>query len=179
MNISKFFQYISCTILFILLFNLITSGEPASDLKIGKPAPNFYLKTLNNEDVFLSNLCGKKKLKYPVLISFWATYCKPCKKEFPIFSKISDKYTEKGLKIFLINVREPKERVETFIKENNITVPVLLDTYAKIAEKYNSHKSVPNLFLIDKNGIIVQIYNGGITEKEEEDLTNKIEELLE
>jgi len=172
-------QILLFALIFIFTCQFTATAQDKTALEVGQPAPDFYLKTINDEEIFLSNFCGEKNQKNPVLISFWGTYCKPCTKEFPIFNRLSELYSAHGLKIFLINVKEKKEIVETYIKKNNINVTVLLDTYCIVSEKYDViADKIPKLFLIDKNGIIVQIYTGGITVTQEEMLKAQLGDIL-
>jgi thiol-disulfide isomerase/thioredoxin len=71
-------------LLFLLLFVLNSQVVISSDM-IGKEAPLFSLPDLNNEYVALRDLCGEKlrkpwknKTKHVVVLSFFATWCKPC-----------------------------------------------------------------------------------------------------
>src|SRR3954464_14099976 len=76
----------------------------------GKPAPEFALQTVDGNQVELSKLKGSV-----VLLDFWATWCGPCKVELPHTQQFSaDKdLAAKGLKVFAVNQREPRERSRT------------------------------------------------------------------
>ncbi|MCS7227787.1 MAG: TlpA family protein disulfide reductase, partial [Endomicrobia bacterium] len=62
-------------------------------------ASNFSLFTLEGEPVELYPIVSKGNI---VVISFFTTWCKPCKKEFPILNKLAKKFSGKPVKIFLI-----------------------------------------------------------------------------
>ena len=66
--------------------------------------------------------------KTPLVINFWATFCKPCMEEIPHFQKLGKKYEKKGVKLLLVSL-DMKDaypgQVNTFIKNKKITVPVV------------------------------------------------------
>ena len=66
--------------------------------------------------------------KTPLVINFWATFCKPCMEEIPHFQKLGKKYEKKGVKLLLVSL-DMKDaypgQVNTFIKKKKITVPVV------------------------------------------------------
>ena len=125
------------------------------------PAPTFSLPTLAKDRISLRVFCGDTLQKphinatrHIVVLSFWATYCKPCKKELPELMKFAKKHTTDSIKIFALSIdREGSSIVAPFVKENGITLPVLLDQYRKTAERYGV-TSLPALFVIDERGII-------------------------
>jgi len=72
----------------------------------------------------------------------------------PSLERLKQKYQDKGLKILLINVGESKARVDSFMRRENYTFTVLLDSRGKVSEKY-SVLAHPAAFLIDKKGKMV------------------------
>lgn len=63
------------------------------------------------------------------ILNFWASWCKPCVDEMPDFQDIHDKYKDEKVKLLLISLDLPSQidsRVIPFLKENNITAPVIL-----------------------------------------------------
>jgi thiol-disulfide isomerase/thioredoxin len=171
--------------IFVLIVPLSLSAqtEQAKELQVGDEAPAFYLKNLDGNDVFLRNLCGQKlrqpwknKTKYAVILSFFATWCEPCKREVPILEEIYEKYKNENLKIFLINVGEKKDIVKPFVKKQGYSLPVLLDVYKVVSEKKYNIKSLPRLLIIDQEGKI-RLINRGFHERET--FVKKLENVLD
>ncbi len=123
----------------------------------GKIAPGFRLENLDGEIISLEENLGGG----PILISFWATWCKPCIEELPEVEKIYNELKEKGLKAFAISVDGEKSvaKVEPFVKAKKLSVPVLLDTNSDIARIYYA-TTVPFTVIIDSKGEIVYSHSG-------------------
>lgn len=159
------------TFIAALSLSVFAQNDTIEELLIGSEAPGFSLPDLNNEYVFLRDYCGEKlrkpyakKEKQVVVISFFATWCVPCKKEIPHLMKLEERFKNKPVKFFLIDVGETKDKVEPFLTENNITLPVLIDQYQVTSKKYGA-TSLPRLTVIDKQGK-VQKYKKGFEEAE-------------
>jgi thiol-disulfide isomerase/thioredoxin len=137
------------------------SAERPNLLSPGSEAPSFSLPTLSGDRVALSAYCGKtlskpfiNKVRHIVILSFWATYCKPCKKELPQLAAFAEKHKAENILALCINVdRESEAAVGSFVKEINLSSPVLLDPYMKTSERYGV-KSLPALFILDTLGVI-------------------------
>ncbi|MBK8662436.1 MAG: TlpA family protein disulfide reductase [Ignavibacteriales bacterium] len=140
-----------CLIAIIFLF---TTSLYAQE---GKIAPGFRLENLDGEIITLEENLGGG----PILISFWATWCKPCIEELPEIEKIYDELKEKGLKAFAISVDGEKSvaKVEPFVKAKKLSVPVLLDTNSDIARIYYA-TTVPFTVIIASKGEIVYSHSG-------------------
>ncbi len=140
---------------------LIHSVTHASPLEPGKSAPSFSLPSVSGKRESLRIWCGTKlikpfvnKIPHTVIVSFWATYCKPCMKEIPELQRYYEKHKNEHIKIFLINIDEKGAGIVVpFVKEKNYTLPVLFDPYKKTSERYGV-KSLPALFVIGPDGII-------------------------
>ncbi len=114
-----------------------------------EPAPNFTLSDLNGRTVALSDYRGNF-----VLLNFTTTWCPYCKKILPFIKELHDKYTEKGLVIFAVDIQESSRKVRSHAEKNDIPYAVLLDEKADVAVSYGV-KGVPMLVLIDKKGNII------------------------
>ncbi|MBN2708740.1 MAG: TlpA family protein disulfide reductase [Calditrichaceae bacterium] len=153
-----------------LLFNLLsaqTTDSTLNTLKTGSDAPNFYLKDIQNNDMFLRDYCGaelrqpwKNKTKHVVILSFFATWCAPCLIEIPYLEDIQNKYADQPVKFFLIDVGEKKPEVESFLKQKGYKLPVLLDIYKMVTVEKYKVSSIPQLVVISKEGKILLIKNG-------------------
>ena len=132
----------------------------------------------------LSDITGKKYdledllKKGPVLVDFWATWCKPCREYFPHLERIHKKYKSDGLSVIGINEDGPRNRrkIRSFIRSLNISFPNLVDETAEVMSDYGVY-SLPTWFLIDKDGYIIKIHKGYI-KGDEILLENEIRSLL-
>lgn len=115
-------------------------------------APDFTLANLKGKDITLSDMLKEG----PVLLDFWATWCKPCVKAFPGLQELLEKYEERGLKVLTISVDSPKSqaRVAPLVKSKKCTFEVLLDTQGRVAKKYHV-MALPRTLLISPTGEIV------------------------
>ena len=142
-------------------------SEPASPVE-GKPAPDFSLKDLNGETHSLSDYKGKF-----IALDFWASWCNPCKMELPILQKLAQKYASQDLALLTIN-NEDEKKVRNFLKTLNLDIPVLMDSTSETGRKYRV-TMIPQLVLIDKNGVIRKLLTGL---RSEEDLEREFQNLL-
>lgn len=142
----------------LLLFMYSAQADKKGPLAAGDPAPLFMLQSTTSEWVSLRDFCGSlrnpwKNRKRLVVVSFWATYCAPCKKEIPMLDTLVSRHKDE-VKLLLISVdAEGAQRVAPFVKEAGYKAQVLLDPYAKAAANYGI-KGVPALLLIDRDGLI-------------------------
>ncbi|HET8810448.1 MAG TPA: TlpA disulfide reductase family protein, partial [Flavobacteriaceae bacterium] len=119
---------------------------------IGSKAPNFSAPTPNGETLTLKDAMGKV-----TLIDFWASWCKPCRKENPNIVRVYEKYHDKGLNIIGVSLDKSKGQWLAAIKADNLQwkhVSNLQFWNEPIAKKY-SVRSIPKAFLLDENGVIV------------------------
>ena len=132
-------------------------SPPSSSLTVGTKAPDFKLKNLEGDVVRLYEMLEEG----PVLLDFWALWCKPCLKAFPGLQKILNEYKDRGLSVVAISVDGPKSRahVGPLIKSKKYTFEVLLDTQGRIAKKYGAIL-LPRTVLLDQDGKIVYAATG-------------------
>ncbi|MFQ5846892.1 MAG: peroxiredoxin family protein [Candidatus Methylomirabilales bacterium] len=130
----------------------VRQGNAAPEVRpaVGYLAPDFALPGLDGKMVRLSDFRGKKG----VFINFWATWCPPCRLEMPTMEKAYRRYKALGLEILAVSIDAgPKSVVRNFLREFELTFPVLLDPEAEVLHLYRIF-SIPASFLIDKKGII-------------------------
>lgn len=139
-----------------------------------KKAPDFMLEDLEGEYVELADVIGEG----PVIVSFWATWCKPCVEEMKAYNKIIEEMKEKGVSIVAISVDSEKSvsKVEPFVKSHGYDFTVLLDTNGETARKYYA-QTVPHSVLLDKDGNIVYQHSG-YKKGDELEMKKEIEKLL-
>jgi peroxiredoxin len=158
-----------------ILFAAILSLTLFSIHALAGTAPNFKLDTTENKTMELRDVMGEKV----VLVSFWALWCKPCRKELSEIEKIHRDYKDKAVAVFSINVDTLnfKSKVQSYVKKLKLDVPVLLDPDSEVIRLYNPRKVMPYTFIIDLAGQIAYTHTG-YNSGDEIVLRQKIDEFL-
>jgi peroxiredoxin len=130
------------------------AGQPAAMQLVGQAAPNFTLPNLADEQVTLDDLKGEV-----ILLDFWATWCGPCIQAMPHLQEIHDQKADEGLRLFLVNLREDKQRVEQFMNSREFDMPVLMDRRGQVAQQYHV-QGIPQTVLIGRDGEVKRVFVG-------------------
>jgi thiol-disulfide isomerase/thioredoxin len=147
-----------------------TAKEYSGDFpSIGEPAPEWTLTTFSGKEISLKELRGKV-----VVMDFWATWCGPCVASMPQLQKLHDKYADRSVRVFGINVQETGDAV-TFAKERDVTYPLMNGD--AIAKQYNA--LLPMAVVIDQEGAIVDLFSGYFGKETDELLESMIVATLE
>lgn len=115
---------------------------------VGEEAPDFELETLDGETVRLSDLRGR-----PVVLNFWASWCNPCRKEFPLLKAALKDHASDDLVIVGVTFRDIASDSRDFVEEMNATWPQAIDDDSAAALAYGV-RSPPTTFFIDADGVI-------------------------
>ena len=129
--------------------------------------PNINLKDVNGVTKNLSKFSNNGN---PIIISFWATWCKPCKAELNTIAEEYDDWTdETGVKLIAVSIDDARSstRVEPYINSQAWEYLVLLDPNGDLKRAMNVN-NVPHTFLVDGNGKIVWDHNNYSPGDEEE-----------
>jgi peroxiredoxin len=135
------------TIIVCITLIIIGCAPPCPD--VGQSAPDFTIQNIDGKNVSLSDFRGKT-----VILNFWATWCGPCQFETPFFQAVHNERASKGLVILAIDVKESQTTVKNFASTKGISFPILLDTEAKVAQKYCLPNALPITIFINGDGII-------------------------
>ena len=135
---------------FLLMALMVTGlhAQSKSDL------PNVTLKNLAGKDVNISKLSNDGN---PIVITFWATWCKPCIKEHIALSDVyEDWQDETGVKIYSVSIDDSRStaKVKPFVEGKGWDFEVLLDVNGDLKRAMNV-SNPPHTFLVDGNGKIV------------------------
>ena len=122
--------------------------------EVGGLAPDFSAPTPSGENLALSDVLGKY-----TIIDFWASWCKPCRRENPNVVNVYNEYHNKGLNIISVSLDKAgqKERWLKAIETDQMNwehVSNLKGWNEPIAKMYNV-RSIPATFLLDENGTII------------------------
>lgn len=170
-NLMKFF-----TLFFTSIFFSISVLSQDDDGLLEKTVPSVSLKDVNGESVNTSELSNDGK---PIIISFWATWCAPCKKEL---NAINDLYIdwqdETGVKLVAVSVDDErtKNRVVPYVDSKSWEYEILMDPNGEFKRAMGVN-NVPHTFVIDGNGNIVYSHNN-YAPGDEYELYDKILELV-
>jgi len=128
-------------------------GEGGHPL-VGQAAPNFTLDTLDGGKVVLE----AHRDKDVVILDFWATWCGPCVRALPILTDVAEQYKHRGVVFYAVNQKEPKERIEAFLKKQGLEMSVLLDDGA-VAREYGV-RGIPQTVIIGADGQVKHVHVG-------------------
>lgn len=158
-------------IMLISISLFILMGEAVSDTSV---APDFELKNLEGKKVSLKSLLGKG----PIILDFWATWCKPCVEEMKHLQAIYDEYKDRGLQVVAISQDSPRSlsKVKSFAKGRRFTFSVLLDPNKDVYRKFRLY-GLPHTFLLSSKGEIL-FRRFGYKPGDEVELKKQIEELI-
>ncbi|TXE13122.1 TlpA family protein disulfide reductase [Seonamhaeicola algicola] len=121
-------------------------------VKVGQPAPNFTLKSIENKDISLSDYKGKH-----LLIDFWAYWCGPCIKGFPELKEIRKSYSEEKLAILSISTDKNYDKWVEAVKQHKLPWPQVIDDAnlpVDVGSKY-AVVAIPHLILVSPEGKII------------------------
>jgi len=162
----KLFTFIFVSI--FLFSNFITSD--------GDKIPSSTVKTLDGKQVNTSSFNNGGK---PIIISFWATWCKPCKKELDaIAEEYEEVQKETGVKLIAISIDDARSsgKVVTDVKTKGWKYEVYIDENQDFKRAMNVN-NVPHTFIVNGNGEIVWSHNS-YAEGDEEKLFNNVRKLI-
>lgn len=138
------------------------AAEPLGPLeegppRVGQPAPDFRVRDLEGRIIQLSALRGRV-----VVVNFWATWCGPCREEFPEFEKAYREQRDQGVVILAINVGEPAGKAASFQEQFGSTFPILLDPDSAVLRQYGM-RGIPDSVFIDREGVVRDIVYGPLS----------------
>jgi thiol-disulfide isomerase/thioredoxin len=111
---------------------------------------DFSLESPEGTRVSFSSFKGKV-----VLLSFWATWCGPCKQEMPAMQTLYQKLRGKGFEVVAVDMMEDKATVAKFVKTSGYTFPVLIDSTGEVGGGPYGARALPTNYIVDKGGRIV------------------------
>jgi len=129
-------------------------GSPAraNELQVGRPAPPLVLKSLDGRNIATDDLRGRV-----VILTFWATWCDPCREELPVLSEYAQQHASQGLQVLGFSLDSPDALPKVRSVASTLHFPVGLLGSAW-AGGYGRMWRLPVSFVIDRDGRLA--YNG-------------------
>jgi peroxiredoxin len=169
------YKAIPILIALIIIPSLFFSAQ--AQPQIGEKAPGFITSTLDAKRIALKDYWEQQGKKVLVL-SFFATWCQPCKEDLSYLQKVQDQYGNIGLQILAVHTQDSsKEKVvKEFMEKLGVKLQVLLDEYGIIGKRY-AVIGLPCNFVVDKHGILRAKYLG-YSEDVKRHFESQLKELL-
>ena len=137
----------------------ITVGSPL----IGKPAPPLAGTTLDGVPFDLAAHKGS-----PVLVSFWASWCGPCREEFPLLEDAAKRHAAEGLVVVGSLYKDDADPARAFVAEQGATWPTVADPERSIGSAWKV-LGPPQTFFVDREGTIREVQVGQVRDAAELD----------
>lgn len=131
------------------------TGEAAA---AGTPAPALAGKSLNESapPVDLAAMRGKL-----VLVDFWASWCEPCRRELPELEALYRRHHAGGLEMIGVSLDEQRADAQAFLRDVIVSFPMIHDEGQALAKSWSPPK-MPTLYVVDRDGKIVHVYEGEV-----------------
>ena len=137
------------------------AGSPAPLAALHKQADDLLPGGADAYEKRLAELRG-----YPVVVNAWASWCGPCREEFPVLQKLSARYG-KRVAFLGINSEDSNDAAATFLREAPLSYPSYTDPDKKLAESLGVSVGFPDTAFYDKAGKLVYLKQGPYREGSE------------
>lgn len=161
---------VAAALLALFWFGLGRDPRAIPSPLVGKAAPGFSLQLFDGRTVALSQFRGR-----PVVVNFWASWCKPCIYEAPLLQAAWERYRGRGFVLVGVNVQDTEPAARAFMQRFGFTFLNGPDRSGAIGIDYGVY-GLPETFFIKPDGTILYKHIGQISE---ETLIEKIEALFE
>ncbi len=162
-------------------------GLQVDSLAVGDEAPLWGMRRMGTASyVFLRDFAGELRTEARlrgvsqknVVLSFFASWCKPCPNEMAMLTRIAREYEGRDVVFFFINFAETDQVTEAWLaKHPDIQGDVLMDSFMVTAKKYGA-AILPRTIIIDKNRVVRFIEQGFVEERYWEEITGAIDMVL-
>jgi thiol-disulfide isomerase/thioredoxin len=148
-------DFLSFAVLLLFCAHTARSASPTGP-SVGSIAPDFKVRNLvTGEEVTLSSQQGKV-----VILTFWASWCGPCKRELPVLENAQRVVGKDKLVVFAVSYRDTPAAIAAIKKPaSNWQINVMTDRNARVANLY-SVSGIPHLFMIGRDGKVVANHLG-------------------
>ena len=145
------------------VLSLVAATASAQSPTPGSVAPEIDLPALSGGRVKLSAYRG-----HPVIVTFWGTWCPPCRDEFPELVAAAARHRDAKLVVLAVNQRDQElttEQVKEFVTRYAANFPVALDVRGRSRRSFRL-VGLPTTVFIDSAGIIRVVHPGPLSREQ-------------
>lgn len=133
----------------------LAGASAAQPPALGQSLPDDLGRDRSGDPVTISQHRGKV-----VIVTFWASWCGPCRRELPLLGKLRSYVGSDHLEIIAINFKEPRREFLDVIRSNrDIALTWVHDARGTISDVYGVN-SLPHMFIIDRDGKLAHVHRG-------------------
>ncbi|HYM83895.1 MAG TPA: TlpA disulfide reductase family protein [Candidatus Dormibacteraeota bacterium] len=136
------------SLLALVLSACSVGASPSSATGIGQPAPGIKGTTLDGSTVDLATFRGK-----PVVVNFWASWCVPCRAEFPVIRDAAAAHAKDGLVVVGVLYKDEADPARSFVSSFGARWPTVVDADGSVAAEYRV-VAPPQSYFIDARGVL-------------------------
>jgi peroxiredoxin len=130
------------------LLTIVPGLSAFAAMEVGQPAPSLVVQELDGQTFDLSAARGKV-----VVVSFWATWCPPCRKEMPVLDALYRRYHGQGLEMIGLSADRPHDRSDVTKVMQSFSYPAAMLDDAKVND-FGTPSALPMTIVIDGQGIV-------------------------
>lgn len=158
MNLSRFVASTSGMrkglVVVAALTSLLLVISTAAALNVGARAPEIGLRDLGGNNIRLAALRGKV-----AIVDFWASWCVPCREEFPVLARLHASYNAQGLVVVGVSVDRELSNVRDFLRRTPASFTIVHDSAHAVADRYRP-ATMPTSFIVDRRGVVRFVHAG-------------------
>ena len=111
-----------------------------------------------------------------IVVDFWASWCAPCAKSFPVLDELQKKYADRVV-VLAVNVDDKKSKMDAFMAKHPVSFTVVRDAEQKLVAAVEP-ATMPTSFILDATGKVRFLHNGFHGEDTRKEYLSEIESLL-
>jgi cytochrome c biogenesis protein CcmG, thiol:disulfide interchange protein DsbE len=144
----------------VLVGAVLGIGRPPATAVIGQAAPDIRGTTLDGRSFDLAALRGK-----PVVVNFWASWCVPCRNEFPVLARLEQAHVADGVTVLGVLFRDSAPPAIAFARDHGGDWQTVTDPGGSIAGAYLV-QFPPQTYFIDRDGVLRKIQYGELLQSD-------------